>query len=96
MKIKVINFLHNGKKMHLKEDAELGQTINHLKKKFGQIEIHSIYPKDGPILYFTPPAKASELAPDFSYFKCLVSILFFIFLLFVAHLTIKYGYYKNY
>lgn len=95
MKIRVINFLYNEKKMHIRTDAELGRTVNHLKEKFGEVEIHSVYQKNGTVLYFTPPAKASELVPDTSCMRCLLSLLFFLSFLIVAYFTVKYGYYTN-
>lgn len=60
MIIKVINFLDGEKRMHLKPDAELGLTIQHLKRKFKDLKVHSIHPEEGPIIIFKPPADADE------------------------------------
>lgn len=81
--------------MHIRTDAELGRTVNHLKEKFGEVEIHSVYQKNGTVLYFTPPAKASELVPDRSCMRCLLSLLLFLSFLIVAYFAVKFGYYRN-
>ncbi len=79
--------------MHILADAELGLTVNHLQQKYGEVEIHSVYPKDGPIVYFTPPAKASELVPNMYSKTYTFALLFFLSL--VAYITVKYGYYTK-
>ena len=81
--------------MHIVADAELGQTVNHLQQKYGEVEIHSVYPKDGPIVYFTPPVKASELVPNVSCTRCILASLIFLSFLVVAYFAVKYGYYTN-
>ena len=69
MKIKVINFLLNGKRMHLQADAELGVTVQHLKHKFKDFQVHSIHPEEGPIIIFKPPAHADEFEGENDNFR---------------------------
>jgi hypothetical protein len=95
MKIKVINFIHNDKPMHLKVDAELGETVNHLQQKYGHIKIHSIYPDEGPIIKFSPLAKSTEFVAD-KYFRCVLTVSSFLFCLVVAYVLVKEGVYKHY
>lgn len=95
MKIKVINYVYNKKRMHLKQDTELGLVVKHLKKKYGNIEIHSVYPENGPMLYFNPPASTDELSTSYPCTRCLVSILIYGILFFVCYLIVKHRYYKH-
>ncbi len=94
MKIKVINYIYNKKRMHLKQDAELGLVVKHLKEKYGNVEIHSVYPEDGPMVYFHPPSNTDELYSHYPCTRCLVSILMYGIFFFICYLIVQHGYYK--
>lgn len=94
MKIKVINFVHKDKPMHLRADAELGLTVDHLQKKYGDIQIHSIYPDNGPMIKFSPMASPKEFVTD-KYFRCVLAVSGFLFCLVVAYILVKEGVYKH-
>lgn len=81
--------------MHMRVDAELGDTVNHLKKKYGDIHIHSVYPDNGPMIQFTPLASPAEFVSD-RYFRCVLSVSGLLFCLVVAYILVKEGVYKQY
>ena len=94
MRIKVINFDYNKKQMHMRVDAELGDTVNHLRKKYGDIHIHSVYPEDGPMIKFTPPATPEEFVSDNRF--CCISVLTFVFCFVVVYVLVQEGVFKKY
>ena len=94
MKIKIINFIQNDKRMHLRVDAELGETVNHLQEKYGQIRIHSVYSEDGTMIKFTPIATSDEFVTT-SYLRCVLTTTGFLFCLALAYVLVKHGVYKQ-
>ena len=61
MKIKLVNFLINSEKFHMKCDSNLHAVLQHLKSEYRDIRIHSVHPDEGPILIFKPIAKISDI-----------------------------------
>lgn len=61
MKIKLVNFLSNSKKLHLKCESNLYAVLKHLKSKYETVQIHSIHPDEGPLIVFKPIAKIKDV-----------------------------------
>ena len=85
MKIKVVNFLSNSEKFHLKCDSNLGVVLKHLKSKYEDIRIHSVHPDEGPIVIFKPIVEISDIedrmceeksVDDFDLLKCVLQVIF--------------------
>ena len=85
MKIKVVNFLSDSKKYHLKCDSNLDVVLQHLKSMYVDIRIHSVHPDEGPIVIFKPIAEISDIeaqvcaekgVDDFDLLKCVLQVMF--------------------
>jgi len=85
MKIKVVNFLSDSEKFHLKCDSNLDVVLQHLKSKYKNIRIHSVHPDEGPIVIFKPIAEISDIEEqmcdeksidDFDLLKCVLQVMF--------------------
>lgn len=61
MKIKLVNFLSNSEKLHLKCESNLHAALKHLKSKYETIHIHSIHPVEGPLIVFKPIAEIKDV-----------------------------------
>ena len=85
MNIKLVNFLSNTEKFHLKCDSNLRAVLQHLKAKYKCIRIHSIHPVEGPIVVFKPIAEISDIEDqlcseeksidDFDLLKCVLKVM---------------------
>ena len=99
MKIKIVNFIKNSQKFHLKCDASLHTVLKYLKSKYEDIRIHSVHPEEGPIVIFKPIAEISDIEDqmceeksvgDFNLLNCVLQVMF-VCVVFVVIAEILHG-----